>query len=79
MEQFPVAGDVAQLVQAPVTGMLPFGGLSVCPITSPQGPCLVVSTSTLSRETDGNRISKSGRGVCSLYRFFSAVFKKKKK
>lgn len=26
VEQFPVAGDVAQFVQAPVTGMLPFGG-----------------------------------------------------
>lgn len=27
IEQFPVAGDVAQFVQAPVTGMLPFGGV----------------------------------------------------
>lgn len=44
------AGDVAQFVQAPVTGMLPFGGVEkkktpnsriVCPITSPRGPCMV--------------------------------------
>lgn len=27
IEQFSVAGDVAQFVQAPVTGMLPFGGV----------------------------------------------------
>jgi len=59
VEQFPVAGDVAQFVQAPVTGMLPFGGsgqtppppppqkgLVVYSIASPPGPCMVGVSST---------------------------------
>ncbi len=52
VEQFPVAGDVAQFVQAPVTGMLPFGGgkirtasLSV-PSLHHKDPVIVVASST---------------------------------